>query len=277
MVRLMRHGQACDLWEVELATGGERLAMKYLPAGSRHTKEQVAFLKNEYLVGSQVNHPNVITIDQFETVREGTYLTMELFRHHNLKQWIQQNMHQLPLQLENIIRGAGQGLGQLHRAGWIHRDVKPDNFLMNDQWEVKVIDFNLAQKKKSSLARMFAGRSKVQGTRSYMSPEQIRGQVVDERSDLYSFCCMIHEFFTGRPPFTGSSTQDLLNKHLRTAAPLISVANEYVSPEFCQLVQRSLSKDPQRRPEGVMDFLHEMSQLRVYRRLPPQTTGEESS
>ena len=274
LIYLLRRGQACDLWEVEKATGGDRIAMKFLPAGPQHTKEQFAFLKNEFLIGKQIEHPNVIRFFDFETVREGSFLTLEVFRHPNLKQWIHGGVEKIFPVVEQVIRRAAVGLAALHDKGIVHRDVKPDNFLMNAQGEVKVIDFNLAVKQKSGLAKFFSAKVPVQGTRSYMSPEQIRGKQLDARSDIYSFACMVHELLAGKPPFTGSSTSDLLNKHLHTAAPTIGVANDNVRPEFCLLVQRALSKDPTKRPESLQEFVTEMAKVRIFKRVPkaPEAT-----
>ncbi|MCA9248018.1 MAG: protein kinase, partial [Planctomycetales bacterium] len=183
LVHLLRLGQTCDLWEVEKATGGDRMAMKFLPRGDRHTKEEVAFLKNEHVIGSQIEHGSVIRIFDFETVKEGTYMTLELFKHPNIKQWVHQGVEVLFPKLEQVIRRCAAGLAAMHDKGFVHRDVKPDNFLMNDEGEIKLIDFNLAKKRASGLAKLFSGRTAIQGTRSYMSPEQVRGKTVNERSD----------------------------------------------------------------------------------------------
>ena len=82
---------------------------------------------------------------------------------------------------------------------------------------MKLIDFALAVRKKRAWRGCSPASRKIQGTRSYMSPEQIRGQALDERADIYSFGCMVYELLGGKPPYTGTSTNDLLNKHLRAA------------------------------------------------------------
>ena len=113
---------------------------------------------------------------------------MELFPAPNLKQHHQPGARSTGAACANeSFDSAAEGLAYFHSQGWIHRDIKPDNFLMNAEGEVKLIDFALAVQKKTGLARLFAGKSKIQGTRSYMSPEQIRGQPLDVRADIYSF------------------------------------------------------------------------------------------
>ena len=119
---------------------------------------------------------------------------MELFAAPNLKQWINQGSRGARAAWPaSSSAKAAEGLAYFHSQGWIHRDIKPDNFLMNPKGDVKLIDFALAVRRKGGLARLFAGKTKVQGTRSYMSPEQIRGQPLDERADIYSFGCMVYE------------------------------------------------------------------------------------
>jgi serine/threonine-protein kinase len=170
--------------------------------------------------------------------------------------------------MPKIVERAAMGLGHVHEQGWVHRDVKPDNFLVNEHDDLKLIDFALAEKKKTGFAKMFGGRSKVQGTRSYMSPEQIRGQALDHRADIYSLGCTIFEALAGRPPYTGTSTNDLLNKHLRNQPPSLEAINRNVTTEFSNLIKRTLAKEKEERPQSLIEFLRDMMSIRVLKVLP---------
>jgi eukaryotic-like serine/threonine-protein kinase len=268
LLNLVRTGKTCEIWEVINDLKGERLAIKLLSGDATRDKQEVAFVKHESEVGKGLSHPNLIKIYDFGRDHDNVYLSMELFAAPNLKQRINQGIELLAPQVQECIRGCAEGLAYFHSQGWIHRDIKPDNVLMNNAGEVKLIDFALAVRRKTGLARLFAGKSKIQGTRSYMSPEQIRGQVLDERADIYSFGCMVYELVGGKPPYTGTSTNDLLNKHLRAAIPPLQASNRNVTDSFAQLVRKTLAKDPAERPQTMNDFLAEMRVAGLFK-VPP--------
>jgi eukaryotic-like serine/threonine-protein kinase len=270
----IRDGKTCEVWEVLNDLTRERLAIKLLAGEFAKNKEEVAWLKHESEVGRGLDHPQVIKIYSFGADHGRYYLAMELFPAPNLKQVINQGLESLaPLTVE-CIRKAAEGLSYFHSKGWIHRDIKPDNYLLNPKGDVKLIDFALAVRRKGGLARLFSGKTKIQGTRSYMSPEQIRGQSLDERADIYSFGCMVYEMLVGRPPYTGTSTNELLNKHLRSPIPPIQATNRNVTDDFAQVVRRTLAKLPGDRPQTMADFLTEMRATEVFK-VPPAPLREQ--
>jgi serine/threonine protein kinase len=226
-------------------------------------------------VAHTFDHPCVIKVYGFGRDRDSYYLAMELFAAPNLKQLIQQGVDDLAPIAGECIRKAAEGLAYMHSQGWIHRDVKPDNFLVKISGEVKLIDFALASRKKGGLARLFAGKSKIQGTRSYMSPEQIRGQPLDERADIYSFGCMAFELLGGKPPFTGTTTNELLNKHLRSPIPPMQASNRNVTDHFSNLLRSMLAKKPEDRPQSMSDVLKELAVTPVFK-IPPAVRKQHS-
>ena len=186
-------------------------------------------------------------------------MLLELFKVPNLKQQIISGGYKkLHHRAKTILTGCAAGLAHLHEKGWIHRDIKPDNFLLRDDNVVKLIDFNLARKPAGGLSKLFGGKTKVQGTHSYMSPEQIRGQSLDVRADIYSFGCMVHEFFSGKPPFTANSPNELLQRHLSTKPQPLTVFDKNITPEFAAYVQRMMAKDPKDRPANMKDVMMEI-------------------
>jgi len=268
LLNLVRTGKTCQVWEVMHDARSQRLAIKLLASEFHQDRTEVGFLKHEFEVGRKLDHPHVIRMFDFGTDREDVYLAMELFAAPNIKQLVHQGVEHFAAVLPRVIEQASEGLSYFHEQGWIHRDIKPDNFLMKPTGEVKLIDFALAQREKRGLAKLFASKGKIQGTRSYMSPEQIRCQSLDQRADIYSFGCMLYELVAGRPPFTGQSTPDLLNKHLNSAPPSPQSANRNVTEDFANLVRSMLSKSPQARPSSMEEFLREFRSLEIFK-VPP--------
>src|SRR5262249_51088419 len=153
----------------------------------------------------------------------------------------------------------------MNAQGWVHRDVKPDNMLVNSAGEVKLIDFGLAQRIPRGLARTFWIKKRSAGTLSYISPEQIRGAALDGRADVYSFGASAYELAAGRPPFRGSSGGDLLTKQIREKPVSPEVYNPDVTKEFGELVLRMLAKKREDRPKDFHEVLIAMRSLRVFK------------
>src|SRR5262249_40020360 len=157
----------------------------------------------------------------------------------------------------NIIKQAATGLAFMNAKGWVHRDVKPDNLLVNGAAEVRLIDFALAARvqRKSFFGRLFRRKGKSMGTRSYMSPEQIRGEPLDGRADIYSFGATCSELTTGRPPLRGLSSHDLLSKQIAEKPTSPQLYNSDITDPFAQLILQMLQKKKQDRPKDFHEVL----------------------
>jgi serine/threonine protein kinase len=258
LVRLIRQGHTCDVWEAAKTDDPTRYVLKILRKDLRKNKEEVASLKNEFECGKGLKHKNIIRIYDFNTEGEATYLVMEHFEHDNLKLWLRQGPQRAAHLALKVIEQGAESLVYLHTEGWIHRDVKPDNFLLSADGMVKLIDFAISVRQKSGLAAMFSfGKKAVQGTRSYMSPEQIRNQNLDPRADVYSFGCVLFELLTGKPPFTGVNADELLSKHLTAPIPSVQPYNDNVTADFANLIKKMMAKRRDERPATMWDFLKE--------------------
>jgi serine/threonine protein kinase len=208
----------------------------------------------------------VINIYDYDVARGVPYIVMEYFNGPNIKQQLRLAPELVVEHLDDVIHASLRGLGVMHAADWVHRDVKPDNFLMNDEGDVRLIDFSIAEKIKRGLGKLLSGKSKVQGTMSYIPPEQIRGENVDGRADIYSLGCMFFEMVSGKMPYTGVNPNELLNKHLKAPIPSLISVNDSVTPEFAQLVARMMAKRADERPASTGDIETELDAIRVFRR-----------
>ncbi len=268
LLNVVHTGHAGQIWQAYDDAHQRIVGIKTLLEKARKDREQLHYMHVEYAVGSKLKHPHVIETYSLDTDRGQPYLAMEWFSAPNMKQRLLQNGKGMARLIPKIIDQAADALAYFNQLGWVHRDIKPDNFLVADDGTVKLIDFALAKRARHGLLKWFSRRSKIQGTKSYMSPEQIRGQALDGRADLYSFACTVYELVSGKPPFTGSSVNDLLNKHLKQPPPSLEAAQPNVTTAFSQLIRKSMAKDPNARPKSVGDFLQEFRMIRVFRVTP---------
>ncbi|MCR9117910.1 MAG: serine/threonine protein kinase [bacterium] len=267
LIRLLRGASTCQVWEAINDTTGDRRALKILQREHLKNKQELNYLRQEAAVGKTLNHKTVIQIYGYIDKYDLPFLELELFQSKNLKQVLRGEPEHIRYHLREVLDQCADGLSHLHQKGWIHCDVKPDNFLINDDGKIKLIDFSIAQKPKSALASMFSFsfNSTIAGTRSYMSPEQIRKQNLTARSDIYSFGCMVFELLTNKMPFTGSSSDDLLYKHLNMPAPVASNLNREVTREMSDFIQRLMQKDPAHRPESMWQVRKTLEKIPPYR------------
>ncbi len=245
LLSLIQTGKATQIWEAIRDATGQRVAIKALAPSA--TREDAALLKNEFRILGQLRHENVIQALDLGQHQGKPYLVLELFRVPNMKTLVRQGLDHYAQVLDPVVRQATLAVRYLAEQGVVHRDIKPDNFLVDQGGRVKLIDFALAQRVRPGWLRWLPARSKIQGTPSYLAPEVLRGQGATPATDIYSLGCTLFELLCGRPPFTAPSTQELLRRHLTQAPPNVRTYCPRVSKPFAQLLQQMLAKDPRRR------------------------------
>jgi len=268
LLKLVHDGEASRIWQAYHDGSQQFVGIKTLTEKYKGNRERIGYLRWEYAVGVKLMHPCILRIHEFGIDRGTPYLAMEWFPAPNMKLRIHQGIDRMAHLLPRIILQATEALAYFNEQGWIHRDVKPDNFLIDDDGDVKLIDFALARRKRGFLGRLFSQRSKVQGTRSYMSPEQIRSWALDERADLYSLGCTLFHLVAGNPPFTATNTDQLLKKHLKSPPPSLEAANRNVTPAFSGLIRATMAKKASERPASVQAFLNQLRGIRLFLNTP---------
>ena len=245
------------------------VAIKVLPAGVVGSADRRARFAQEAKAASALSHRNIVRIYAVDTGEVGgqpvDFIAMEYIAGKTLDRL----MGRKGLRLNEALRYAIQiadGLTAAHEAGIVHRDLKPANIMINEQGEVKILDFGLAKLTEAEEPDAYAATESIHleaalktevgtilGTAAYMSPEQADGHKVDARSDIFSFGAVLYEMIAGRRAFTGASKLSTLASVLHTDPAPLSQSGEGAPKEIERLIARCLRKDPQRRWQKIAD------------------------
>ena len=253
LVRQLGVGRKCQIWEAADESQSKRVAVKLVSPESASDKSIRQLLKHELNVSKSLNHPGIIQMERYSTAGRLPHLVMELFRHPNLKMRLTSGGESITGRAQLIAQNAADAISHLHTNRWVHRDVKPENILVDDAGNIRLIDLGITSRPPGILSHLMPLKNSVQGSPSYMSPEQIRGKRVGYAGDIYSFGCLLYELVTGHVPFTGSTQQELLSKQLHAAPPCASATNTGVTPELDRLIRELLAKRPNDRPSSMAE------------------------
>ena len=258
-------GKSTQIWEVTQTGSSLPLAMKLLLPESLKDPDAKKVLKHEFKVGSLFEHPSMIRYQKLEMNRDHGFFIMDYFRAPSLKTQITGNLPETQSRLKKIVEAMCQAFVHMNEKGWLHRDIKPDNVLVNKTGEVRVIDFSLATRIMTGVMKLVGGKQKnIMGTRTYIAPEIIMKKSPTPQSDIYSLGVTIYEIATGAPPFAGLSPSDLLAKHLSESPVPPSVVNPNVSPELDALILKLLSKKPKDRPAEMREVMSLFRNVRAF-------------
>ena len=229
----------------------EPVAIKSLSPFLSIDLEALERLKREVSAARRVTHANVIRIHDIGETKGLHYVSMEYFPGENLKEYLRRSRNLSFNQSYQIASQICEGVDAAHRQGVIHRDLKPQNVIIDARNQIKIIDFGLAH---SAHLKGMTATGLIMGTPEYMSPEQVSGSKVDERTDIYSLGIILYELFTGRVPFTGDSAIAVGFMQMKDPPPPPRGINPQLSPQIEAVILRALEKDPLRRYPTIADL-----------------------
>ncbi|MBS0267201.1 MAG: serine/threonine protein kinase [Planctomycetes bacterium] len=266
LVNCLASGNSCQVWEVVDSETTRRMAMKLVLPEKLKDAETISSLKHEFNAACNFDHPNIIKYHELFVKKQQAYFVMDLFPAPNLKAQLYNDIRSVQIRAKRLIENVAMALEYVHAQGWVHRDIKPENILMNRSAETRLIDFSLSIKSAGALGKLFHRKqSIVQGTRTYMAPEQILGKALTHLADTYSFGVTIFEILTGEAPYKGSTPKDLLLRHLSEPCPAAFEFNPNVTPEMSMVVQRMLAKKPEQRHQSMSEFLAEFRKVQMFK------------
>ena len=260
---------------------GRDVAIKVLPSTFSVDQDRLRRFEQEASAASALNHPNILVVHDI-AAHDGTpYVVSELLEGETLRKRIggtplaQRRAIDYALQIAN-------GLAAAHEKGIVHRDLKPDNIFIINDGRVKILDFGLAK-----LTQLDANQSQteiptrrvdtdpgvVMGTVGYMSPEQLKGRQVDQRSDIFSFGAILYEMISGRRAFHGESAAETMSAILKEDPPELSDTNKSISPALERLVNHCLEKKPEARFHSACDLAFALEALSGSAAVSGQTTA----
>ncbi len=270
IISLLGRGGMGEVYLAEDKRLRRKVALKLLPAQFTNDAERVRRFKREAKAASATNHPNILTIYEIGQAEGLQFIATEFVDGVTLRQTMQSDRMSIAESLSVAVQVAS-ALSAAHEAGIIHRDIKPENVMVRRNGIVKVLDFGLAKltepnlpvmdSQAATLRRNSTDTGVVMGTPRYMSPEQVRGEKVDARSDIFSLGVMIYEMLAGRAPFTGATASDCMAAILKDDPPELTEMNSKVTPQLGRLVRRCLEKQPERRFHSAHDLGYALEAL----------------
>src|SRR5262245_26072415 len=254
---------------------GRQLALKFLPAEASHDRIALERFQREARAASSFNHPAICTIYDIGEFEGRQFIAMELLDGQPLDQFIAGK----PLPIAKVIDLGVQiadALDAAHAQGIMHRDIKPANIFITTRGHAKVLDFGLAKLAPTSrdtfggtggsaptvAESLLTTGGLAVGTVAYMSPEQARGEDLDQRSDLFSFGVVLHEMTTGKQAFQGNTTAVVFDAILNRMPPAVSVINPEVPPELERIIDKALEKDRELRYQTAADMKSDLQRRR---------------
>ena len=245
------------VYKAEDITLGRTVALKFLPSELTRDADAKARFTREAKAAAALNNPNICTIYEVGEHDGQSFIAMELVEGQSLKDRIEAG----PLPLDDAISfaiQAGEGLGEAHEKGIIHRDIKPGNIMLTSRGQAKILDFGLAR---------LGGDTKLTktdttlGTVAYMSPEQASGKEVDRRTDIWSLGVVLYEMITGQRPFAGEYEAAVVHSILNDAIEPVTARRSNVPMELERIVGKALAKNPSERYPHVEDMLVDLRAL----------------
>jgi|SRR5579859_3295712 len=234
------------------------VAIKVLPAAFARDAERLRRFQQEAQAVAALNHPNILSIHDFGENDGSPYIVTEFLEGETLRARL--NAGALPVRkAAECAEQVARGLGAAHEKGIVHRDLKPENIFVTRDGRVKILDFGLAKLMPEAVtpdAATLASQTEpgvVMGTVGYMSPEQVRGQVADHRSDLFSFGAILHEMLSGKRAFDRATPVEAMSAILKEDAPELADTGRNIPPALERIVRHCLEKNPEERFQSARD------------------------
>jgi len=257
-----------EVYRAKDATLDREVAVKVLPQAMAQDEERLARFQREARAVAKLDHPNILAIHDFGIDQGVTFAVTELLKGETLRERLEGGALSWRKAAETG-SAIAEGLAAAHGAGIIHRDLKPDNIFLTSDGRVKILDFGLARDveatapgdTRSPTLSRYTDPGAVMGTAGYMSPEQVRGEQADMRSDIFSLGCVLHEIVSGQRAFAGDSAVETMNAILKEEPSDFSPSGDAPPAELKGTISRCLEKRPEARFQSASDLAYNLRSL----------------
>jgi serine/threonine protein kinase/predicted negative regulator of RcsB-dependent stress response len=236
----------------------ENVALKLLNPEVASDEKTIERFRNELKFARKITHKNVCRMYHLSKEEDSYYITMEYVSGEDLKSLIKRIGQFTPGKAVAIAKQVGEGLSEAHGLGVVHRDLKPQNIMIDKEGNVRIMDFGIAR---SVEARGVTQAGTIVGTPDYMSPEQVEGKEADQRSDIYSIGVILYEMMTGKVPFEGDTALSVALKHKTETPPDPRSINPQLPSDLSRMLLRCMEKDRERRYQTVDELLSDLSNV----------------
>jgi serine/threonine-protein kinase len=258
IIEELGHGGMGKVYKVFDTDIKEKIALKLLRPEIAADRETVERFSNELKLARKISHRNVCRMFDLGKVEGTTFITQEFVPGEDLKKLIRKMGQLSSGRAVSIARQVCEGLAEAHRLGVVHRDLKPQNIMVDEDGNARIMDFGIARSLRSE---GITGAGVIIGTPEYISPEQVDGQEADQRSDIYSLGIVLYEMLTGRVPFEGDTALSIVLKHKTEKPKNPRELNPQIPEDLNRIVLRCLEKAKDSRYQRVEDIVLELSGL----------------
>ena len=243
LIELLGRGGMGEVWKAFDTATQRVVAVKVLPTQLAADPVFERRFRREAFTAASLNNPHVVPIHNFGEIEGRLYVDMRLIEGEDLHNVLARGPLD-PGRAVKIIEQVASALNAAHRAGLVHRDVKPSNILLDEEDFAYLIDFGIARGAEDT---GLTGTGNVVGTWPYMAPERFTKGLADTRSDIYALACVLYECLTGSRPFPGESVEQQIAGHLTTPPPRPSISRQGISPQLDAVIAAGMAKDPDQR------------------------------
>lgn len=260
MLRLIAEGGCAEVWEALEQGSTNKVAVKILHPRNLANKAEHKRLLDEGAIGMRLrNCEHVVHMAKVGKDGKFPYIVMELVNGITLREWLRRNGPMSNVQVVTLAGALGRALRYVHNEGFFHKDLKPDNVMLDGENPIKLLDFGFAESKLGAKFGIF-GR-KLEGSPAYMAPELLRTKKPTAGSDMYALGCTLYEAATGKPPFTGLSDGEVIAAQMSEGSRAVPVSQ--VNPKMTifteKLIMNALVKNPEQRYKSADEFLLELA------------------